>query len=154
MKNLVFILFLMFVCHCLHGQNSNNISTGGLYSNLSGLNGELSYDKLLTTKIGFKGRFAHNFKKSYGIRSGLFYRLIDYKSFDLDFGVEFNFERHKSGDFNNKISSTNVEFPLTVSYSINDKFGLFGETSSSVNLNDTESNRLIDNLRLGLKYRW
>lgn len=154
MRNLVCIVVMIFTSQHLQGQNANALSIGGLYSDLTGLNVELSYDNFSTKRIGFTGRIAHNSKKSFGIRSGLYYRLLDSKSFDLDFGLEFSFEQHNSDILDDKISSTNIEFPTTLNYSINSRYGVFAGASSSVNLNDTESNRIIDNVRLGVKYRW
>ena len=154
MNKFILIFFITPLAICLHGQTTKNLSLGSLYSNLSGLNSELSYSNPLTNNVGLVGRLAYNFDKSYGARAGLSYRLIKSNFLNLDFGAEYNYERHKVDKLNDAIVSSNLEFPLTLSYILSSNFELYGGISSSINLNDAETNRFVDNLRLGISYKW
>lgn len=154
MKFLFLVLVVTSFAVSLQGQISNKFSSGMLYSNLSGLNAELSYSQKITQKIGISGRIAYNFIESYGLRGGIFYKLLNHRFFDINFGAEYNYDRHKIQNLNNEIISKNLEFPLTIKYNINNSFGLYGGISSSINLNDAETNRFLDNLRFGIAYKW
>lgn len=154
MNKYILILFLTSASICVHGQTSNNLSVGSLYSNLSGLNAELSYSKQITNRVGIIGRLAYNVNKSYGLRGGLFYRFINKDFLKVDFGSEYNYDRHKNVSTNDEIVSSNIEFPITISYRLSENFDLYGGISNSINLNDSEPNRLVDNLRLGVTYKW
>lgn len=145
---------MSFSVSFLHAQLSKNLSFGVLHSNLSGLNAELSYSNPLTNKVGITARYAYNLNKSYGIRGGLFYRIMTNKPLNLDFGVEYNYDRLRFNKLSEEVVSRNLEFPLTVSFSISNRYELYGGISSSINLNDSETNRLADNLRLGIRYKW
>ena len=156
MTKLYLVLLMTSISVCLIGQQaSKNLSLGTLYSNLSGINAELGYSQQIISKVGITGKIAYNFVESYEVRGGLFYRLLDHESFSLDLGTEYNYSRHGSSKaLASTIKSSNLEFPLTVSYEFNNNFGLYGGLASSLNLNDTEPNRFIDNLRLGIRYKW
>lgn len=147
-------MIFTFYCSNISGQSENTISFGALYSNLTGLNVEVSYSGLLSYNINYIGRFAYNLNRSYSIRAGLFYRLINNKYINLDFGLEYNYDLHGHPILTEKIVSHNIELPLTLTYKLNNKIGIFGGVSGSINVNDTESNRVIDNLRLGVNYHW
>lgn len=154
MNKFILILLLTSASICVYGQTSNNLTLGSLYSNLSGLNAELSYSKQFTNRVGIIGRLAYNFNESYGVRGGLFYRFISIEFLNIDFGAEYNYDRHKNSNINDEIISSNLEFPLTISYMVSKSFELYGGISSNINLNDSEPNRLADNLRLGVTYKW
>ena len=147
-------MIFTFCCSNINGQSKNNILLGTLYSNLTGLNVELSYSRPLSHKIGYIGRFAYNLNRSYSLRAGLFYHLINNKYMNLDFGLEYNYDLHGHPVLIDKIVSHNLEVPLTFTYKLNNRIGIYGGVSGGINLNDAESNRVIDNLRLGVKYQW
>ncbi len=148
-------MIFMFSLSCgMKGQSTNNISIGALYSELSGLNTELSYSKLIAGRIGLTARAAYNYHESYSLRGGIFYRLLKHQNFGLDFGLEYSYDRHKFNDFADEVTSHNLNLPLTLGYKFSESFGLYGGLSGNINFNNSESNRVIDILRLGIQYNW
>lgn len=150
----IFIGFFVFYCCQIYGQSKNTILFGPLYSNLTGLNVELSYARQLKYKLGYMGRLAYNLNSSFSIRTGLYYSLMENKYTNLDFGLEYNYDIHRHPVSMYKLASHNLELPLTLTYKLNNKIGIYGGVSGSINLNDTESNKVIDNLRMGVEYKW
>lgn len=152
MKSYIIVLFFVSLSVGLHGQTSRNLAIGTLYSDLMGITAELSYGHPISRNIGLVGRVSYNSIESYGVRGGLYYRLLNRNPISLDLGAEYNYDRHASRNLHDPIVSRNIEFPLTLNLRISNSLDLYGGIASSVNINNSESNRIVDSFRLGIKY--
>jgi len=138
----------------LFAQNNAQLSIGSLYSDFAGLNVELGAKKTVVLNLGLTARLSSNFNSFYGIRTGLNYQLLSKNKLNLDLGLEYALELFHPVENTENIWSHNLEIPLILNYDLSPKYSLYGGVTSSFNLNEYEPHRYIDNLRIGISYKW
>ncbi len=158
MGKLLYITLLFCSIFNIKSQAQHGLTLNTHYSHFSGLNAEIGHSFSVSKKITANTRVSTNFHSAYSLRSGLSYDLIQWKKLNFTIGIEYNYESSYKRTINdirvNDIQSHNLEFPLLIGYKLNKIIDIFGGIVPARNLNNTEDSRLIDNIRIGVMYKW
>ncbi len=151
---MILILFIspIYIFSQQNEQLNNSIGVGLNWSTYSQLNGELKYERFITTKSKIAVTLNHSFNHYFklGLRLGYRYKLLQLSRFNFWLGADLSVQNDKQ--------TAEIEIPLEFRYSISNRFqlllGLSPVWFEIVNHRSYGLNQFPDNLRISILYNY
>lgn len=127
MKHLLSLLLFLILIGAgtkTYSQN-NNIGINLSYNSISGLNGEVRYEKMIRPRWLLSTGAAYNFRFAHSFNVGFKYDLLKSTKFSLFTGMDYKFESLKYYDRDTKSTTQNsLEIPVEFRYHLSNKLSL------------------------------
>jgi hypothetical protein len=127
MKHLLSLLLFLLLTGAstkTYSQN-NNIGVHLSYNSISGLNGEVRYEKMIQPRWLLSTGTAYNFRFAHSFNVGFKYDLLKNTKFSLFTGMDYKFESLKYSESDSKrITQNSLEIPMEFRYHLSNKMSL------------------------------
>jgi len=120
-----FLFLLLIGASTKTFSQNNNIGVNFSYNGISGLNGELRYEKKISPRFLLGTGAAYNFRFAYSLNFGFKYDLLKSTKFSLFTGMDYKLESLEFYDTDTKrIKENSLEVPLEFRYHLSNKSSL------------------------------
>jgi hypothetical protein len=122
--SLLLFLLLTGASTKTYSQN-NNIGVNLSYNGISGLNGEVRYERMIQPRWLLGAGAAYNFRFAYSLNTGFKYNLLKSTKFSLFTGMDYKFESLKYYETDTKrITQNSLEIPLEFRYHFSNQWSI------------------------------
>ena len=150
-----FLFLLLIGASTKTFSQNNNIGVNFSYNGSSGLNNELRYEKMISSRFLLGTSAAYNFRFAYSLNFGFKYDLLKSTKFSLFTGMDYKLESIKFyGTDTKKIKENSLEVPLEFRYHLSNKFSLSAGFSIPFSIDKGRQGEDLLILRVGIIRRF